>query len=263
MLPHVRIVLLLVLPLLFSLGSDASAQVGRLFGTVAYATPGQPTPARGVRVVAVNAYGQWEARTDSNGNFVMLLPAGSYRIVAQGALGYTTYGTVMGYVRANADNIITPNPLFLVPSRSSGYMTGIALSQMVNWREHTSTVQQNNLTLEITAQRQGVGRLLGNVTYGDAKVAKGVRVVAVSNYGQWETRTGDEGNFVMVLPEGNYNIVAQGLPGYITRGTVTGYVRANTDSSITPNPLFLVPEPKPTPTPKPTPKPTPRRHSSR
>ena len=118
MLPRMRVILLLGLPLLFSLGVDVSAQVGRLAGTVAYSTSPRPTVARGVTVVAVDGNRQsWQTRTDNNGNFILALRVGTYRVFAQGTLGYTTYGVVEGYVRANADNTITPNPLFLVPAK--------------------------------------------------------------------------------------------------------------------------------------------------
>lgn len=246
MLPRVRTILLLGLLLLLGLGIDAAAQVGRLAGTVAYATPGRPTAAIGVRVVAVGDYGQWETRTDGNGNFVMALREGRYRVVAQGLPGSTTYGNVWGYVRANMDSIIIPNPLFLVSTRSSSGMPPSTLSQMTTWLERTPTAQQNKLALEMAAPHLAVGRLFGTVMYKDtSKTAKGATVVAITNYGQWETKTDGNGNFGMVLPEGSYRIVAQGSPDSTTLGNVWGYVKANVDSFIIPNPLFLVPLPPP------------------
>jgi hypothetical protein len=257
MLPRVRTILLFGLPLLFISGVDAAAQAGRLVGTVAYATPIRPTPARGVRVVAVDDNRQaWETRTDSNGNFGMLLRAGRYRILAEGAQGYITYGEVWGYVRANSNSIIIPNPLFLVPpSRSSDSMMSPALSQTATGRESKPTVQQNNFTLEMAAHESGPGTLSGKVMYKDKnrnREAIGVTVVATDNNRQtWPTTTNNKGDFVLSLWEGTYTIVVQGAPGYFHEQPVWGYVRANTPSVITPNPIYLMPLPPP------------RRHSGR
>jgi hypothetical protein len=267
MLPRMRVALLLGLPLLFSLGVDAAAQVGRLGGTVAYASPGRPTVARGVTVVAVDANRQaWQTRTDGNGNFVLALRAGVYRVVAQGMAGYTTYGVVQGYVRANADSLITPNPLFLVRSTSRGYdnlTPGPSLSLTATWRGRTSTAQPNNFTLMLTAQGSGNGRLFGQVVYQNGP-AGGVTVFAVDvNRQAWQTRTDGNGNFVLALRAGVYRIVAQAPPGYVTSGGARGYVRANDDSVIAPNPLLLMPERRPTPTPTPRPRPTPRQPPGR
>lgn len=271
MLPRMRVALLLGLPLLFSLGVDAAAQVGRLGGTVAYATSPRPTVARGVTVVAVDGNRQaWQARTDNNGNFVLALRAGNYRVFAQGMAGYTTYGEVRGYVKANTDSFITPNPLFLVrsSSRSSDNLTlSSALSQTASWRGRTSTAQPNNVTFVTAAQGGGNGRLSGQVLYRDSNgPARGVVVVAVDgNRQSWQTRTDGNGNFVLPLREGSYRIFARGAAGYTMYGNVRGYVRADTDSTITPNPLYLVAErrPTPTPTPRPRPTPTPRQPPSR
>jgi hypothetical protein len=249
MLPRVRTILLLVLPLLFSLGGDASAQVGRLLGTVAYATPLRPTPAAGVRVVAVDDYGQaWETRTDGNGIFVMILREGRYRVVAQGAPGYITYGEVWGYVRTGVDSVITPNPLFLVEARSSNNMTSPALSQMMTGRESTSTAQQKNFMFEMAVHYLGVGKLFGTIIYKDIKKpAGGVIVVAVEDgIGQrHEVQAVGNGYFEFVsLRPGWYEIVTKGVgeyAHYVPEQPVWGYVRANTNSSISPNPLFLVP----------------------
>src|SRR5215218_2708353 len=178
MLQRMRVTLLLGLPLFFSLGVDAAAQVGRLVGTVAYATSPRPTVARGVTVFAVDGNRQaWQARTDNNGNFGMVLRAGTYRVIAQGAPGYTTYGEVRGYVRANTDSFITPNPLFLVPStsrRSDNLTLDTALSLTATWRERTTTAQSINFTLMTAAQR-GQGNLLGQVVcQGSNEPAKDV-----------------------------------------------------------------------------------------
>src|ERR1044072_6796742 len=268
MLPRMKVALLLGLPLLFSLGVNARAQVGRLAGTVAYATPGRPTVAKGVTVVAVDANRQaWQNRTDGNGNFVMALRAGTYRVVAQGLPGYTTYGVVQGYVRANTDSYITPNPLCLVRAssgNSENLMPGPVLSQTATWRGRTSSAQPSYFILMIAAQSNGNGRLFGQVVYQDSNVpARGVTVIAVdANRQSWQTRTDGNGNFGLALREGNYRIVARGA-GYITNGNVRGYVRANADSYITPNPLFLVAERRPTPTPTPRPRPTPRQPPNR
>jgi hypothetical protein len=251
--------------LLFSLGVDAAAQVGRLAGTVAYATSPRPTVARGVTVVAVDSNRQsWQTRTDNNGNFILALRVGTYRVFAQGTLGYTTYGVVQGYVRANTDSIITPNPLFLVrsSSRSSDNLTpDPVLIQTATWRGRTPTAQPINFTLLTAAQRGGNGTLSGQVMYQDlngTRKAGGVTVVAVDgNRQSWQTRTGGNGNFVLPLPEGNYRVFAQGALGYTTSGEVWGKVRANTNSTTTPNPLYLVTERRPTPTPTPTPTPIP------
>lgn len=212
MIQRVRTVLLLGLPLFFSLSSDTAAQVGRLFGTVAYATPVQPTPARGVRVVAVNNYGQWETRTDNDGNFMMTLRAGSYRMLAQGAPGYVTYGDVWGHVRANSDSYITPNPLFLViPRQSTNMSIGPMSGQTTAGLEHILKVQQSNITLGLATQNRSYGRLHGSIKYKDtnkpARDAKDVKVVAVDAQGQWwETKTDNYGNFELDLPAGDYKI---------------------------------------------------------
>jgi hypothetical protein len=269
MLPRMRVTLLLGLPLLFSLGVDAAAQVGRLGGTVAYATSPRPTVARGVTVVALDANRQaWQTRTDNNGNFLMALRAGTYRVFAQGIAGYTTYGVVQGYVRPNADSVITPNPLFLVQSKARSFdnlTPGPALSLTATWRGHTSTAQPNNLTLMLTAQSSGNGRLFGQVVYQDSNgPARGVTVVAVdANRQAWQTRTDGNGNFVLALREGTYRVVARSIAGYTMSGNVRGFVRANDDSVINPNPLLLVPERRPTPTPTPRPRPTPRQPPGR
>lgn len=242
MLPRVRTVLLLGLPLLFSLGGDAAAQVGRLGGTVAYATPVHPTVAVDVRVVAVDDYGQaWETRTDGNGVFVMVLREGRYRVVAQGTPGYVTYGEVWGYVRTKTDSVITPNPLLLVPLPRS---SSPALSRTTTLHERTPTVQQDKFALEMAALG-GYGSLTGNVIYMDTnRPARGVTVVAVDDKQQsWQKTTDDNGKFVLVLPEGKYRVVAQGASGYVTYGNVWGYVRAGAESEITPNPLPLGPQP--------------------
>jgi hypothetical protein len=259
-----RVTLLLGLPLLFSLGVDVSAQVGRLAGTVAYSTSPRPTVARGVTVVAVDGNRQsWQTRTDNNGNFILALRAGTYRVFAQGAPGYTTYGVVQGYVRANADSFITPNPLFLVPSssrRSDNLTPGPVLTQTATLRGRTPTAQPFNFTPVIAAQRGANGTLFGQVMYQDSngtRKAGGVMVFMMDSNGQtWQTRTGGNGNFRLSLREGSYRVYAQGENGYTTYGEVQGYVRANADNTITPNPLLLVPtRPRPTPTPKPTPMP--------
>jgi hypothetical protein len=261
-----RVTLLLGLPLLLGLGVDAAAQVGRLNGTVAYASSPRPTVARGVTVVAVDGNRQaWQTRTDNNGNFVLALRAGSYRVFAQGLAGYTTYGEVRGYVKANADSTITPNPLFLVrPSfKSSDNLTPRpALSQTATWRGHTWTAQPNNFTLVTAAQDGGNGRLSGKVVYRDSnEPARGVTVVAVDgNRQSRQTRTDGNGNFVLALRAGSYRVFAQGLAGYTMQGNVRGHVRADADSTITPNPLYLVAERRPTPTPRP--RPTPRQPPS-
>jgi hypothetical protein len=169
MLPRVRIMLLIVLPcLFFSLGIDAIAQVGRLAGTVAYAAPGvRPVVASGVRVVVISDYTQLETRTDSNGNFELALRAANYRVVAQGAPGYVTYGPVWGYVRANTNSVITPNPLFLVPqsTRMSDGITNLPLSYTAIWNKRALMAGQNNLTLETAARNSSNGKLSGNVRY--------------------------------------------------------------------------------------------------
>jgi len=248
MLQRVRTILLLGLALLFSPGVDAAAQVGRLFGTVAYATPIRPTPARGVRVFAVDAYTQTEARTDSDGNFVMVLRAGNYRVVAMGAPGYITAGEVWGYVRANTDSIITPNPLFLVPASSTGSMTSHTLSRMETPCERLRAERQNNFTLEATAQNGGRGKLCGRVVFGDNnKPAGGITVVLLDNKGeQHETpKTNNKGYFETNSWAGTYTVRVVEPSGYVQKQElICGNVRANTDSIITPNPIYLMPGPK-------------------
>jgi len=213
MLPRLRVTLLLALPLLFGLGVDAAAQVGRLGGTVAYATSPRPTVARGVTVVAVDSSRQaWQTRTDNNGNFTLTLRVGSYRVFAQGIAGYTTYGEVKGYVRANLDSVITPNPLFLVraSSRSSDSLTpSPALSYTAAWRGRTATAPPNHFTFVLAAQGSGSnGRLFGQVLYRDTNgPARGVTVAAVDGNGQsWQTRTDGNGNFMLALRPGNYRV---------------------------------------------------------
>lgn len=100
-------------------------------------------------------------------------------------------------------------------------------------------------SLGIDAAAQ-VGRLAGTVAYAapgySSVVAKGVKVIVVGNYTQVETRTDNNGNFVLVLRAGDYSVYAQGAPGYIQYQEVRGYVRPNINSIINPNPLFLVPQ---------------------
>lgn len=89
------------------------------------------------------------------------------------------------------------------------------------------------------------GRLGGTVAYAAPGAypvaARGVRVIAVGGYAQAETRTDNNGNFVLVLRAGEYSVAAQGAHGYVTHRESKGYVRAYTDSVITPNPIYLVP----------------------
>lgn len=243
MLPRARTLIPLVLPLLFGLGADAAAQVGRLGGTVAYATPGQPA-ARGVRVVAVGN-GQGETRTDGNGNFVLVLRPGSYRVVAQ-APGYSTYGVVSGYVRAYTDSFITPNPLYLV--RGSNSMAGPMLSHTATQDGRAPTEGQNGFTLDTAGQNRGAKKFRGSVKYKDnGRGVVDARVVAIGigHNGQGETKTIGNGNFELVLPEGKYSIVVQGVARYSQEHNVRGDVKANGESFIDPNPIYLIPTPPP------------------
>jgi hypothetical protein len=243
MLPRVKFMLLpAVLPcLLFFMAVDAAAQNGRLLGTVAVAYPGRyPVAARGVRVIAAGGYAQAETRTDGNGNFALILRPGTYRVLAQ-ASGYSLLRESAGYVRAYTDSVISPNPLYLVPSRSTDPMV----------LSGPTAAHQNVLTLDVAAQNNYTGELRGHVRYKDTDTpARGVRVVAMGSYAQGETRTDNNGNFALLLRAGVYRVVVQGQ-GYM-QGWAQGRVRPNAESEIMPNPIYLVPLPPP---PQPTPRP--------
>jgi hypothetical protein len=150
----------------------------------------------------------------------------------------------VGYVRPYTDSFIIPNPLFLVPARSSVSLISLALSQTATWNEPATVAYQNGLTFEIAAHKDGAGRLLGTVVYEDKnselEPAAGARVVVAGKYGRWETRTGNDGTFVLVLPAGDYSVYAQGDPRFVQVQPVVGYVRPYTDSLIVPDILYLV-----------------------
>ncbi|HEX3144493.1 MAG TPA: hypothetical protein VHQ64_11025, partial [Pyrinomonadaceae bacterium] len=107
MLPQAKLLLAIVV-LVFTVAGNATAQAGRLFGTVLY-SDSRAYAARGARVIAVGAYFRTETRTDGNGNFGLVLPAGTYQIYGQGVYPYTQRVNVYGYVRAGADTVISPN----------------------------------------------------------------------------------------------------------------------------------------------------------
>lgn len=262
MLSHARIRLLLTLPcLLVGLGFDAAAQAGRLAGTVAYSAPGaQAVAARNVTVIVSGAYARTQTRTDNNGNFVLVLAAGTYRVQAYGAAGYTQYQQVTGYVRAYADSIITPNPLFLVPSRyrSSDSMTQPVLTHGDDWNAHATVAVQSRLTLEIAAQERGKGRLYGRVKIGgknrtcqDNSVPAGYFLVTLQgpySSGGTQLRTSPNGTFVTEdLPPGTYTITvsSEKYPNYhhTTRnqGTVVAGMKNNL-FRVLPDPICMIPK---------------------
>jgi hypothetical protein len=253
MLSHVRIRVLLTLPcLLIGLGSDVVAQAGRLGGTVAYSAPGaRSVVARNVRVRASGAYGGAETRTDNNGNFVLVLAAGSYRVTAYGASGYTQYQQVTGYVRAYTDSIITPNPLFLVRAsyRSSDSLTHPVLTHRDAWNGHAIVAFQSSLTFEIAAEESGMGWLFGTVKIGDKKKgcqgnsrsAQNFKVTLQGGYDDDELKTNSKGQFVTkALPRGTYTITvtSKGFRDQPAQGTVTPS-KAN---PVSPDPICMIPQ---------------------
>jgi hypothetical protein len=215
-------------------------------GTVAYAAPGtRPVAASGVRVIAVGGYSQSETRTDNNGSFVLVLRPGSYRVVAQGALGYVQYQNVTGYVSANTNSYINPNPLFLVPARrSSNSALDIPYSQVITWSESAI------VTHEITAENNDtvdMGDLSGSVMYKQGnQPAIPARQVLVTAKGPHRTRpvwTDENGDFLIKsLPAGEYSISVQVLnhPRYQPETVVKGYVKSGSKSMVSPNPILLV-----------------------
>jgi len=219
----VRISLLATLPCLFlCLAFDAVAQPGRLGGTVAYSAGAQAVVARNVRVIASGAYGGAETRTDNNGNFVLVLAAGTYQVMAFGAAGYTQYQQVMGYVRAYSDSIITPNPIFLVPARyrSSDSMNQSVLIHTDAWNGDAKLAPESVVTLKIAAEKSGTGWLSGTVKIGNKNKGCDAKSVAAGNFevklkglygvGGTQLRTKSDGKFVTEpLPAGPYKITVK------------------------------------------------------
>lgn len=251
MLPRMKILLLVALPcLIFSLRVDAVGQVGRLVGTVAYTAPGsQPVAARGVRVIAAGSYSQSETRTDNNGTFVMILRPGGYRIVAQGAYGFVQYQEVGGYVTANADSYINPNPLFLVPQsgRNSDSPRSPPLIQTAAMSVPAKGAHQNGLTFEIASENSDTGDtgdLLGTVKYKQGYMpANNIEVWAIGNRERRPVKTDPNGNFaVRAISPGKYTICVVD-PNFKQEVAVVGYVvKGKNNSFISPNPILLLPD---------------------
>lgn len=247
--PRMRIMLLVALPcLLFSLSADAVAQVGRLAGTVAYYAPGaRPVAARGVRVIAVGSYARSETRTDNNGSFVLVLRAGGYNVVAQGAYGFVQVQEVRGYVAPNTDSYISPNPLYLVQGgRSSGSMTTLPLSRTATRNERETGEHQNGLTLEAAAENSDgaeTGDLVGSVIYKQTNTpAYNVEVEAVGPHGRRPARTGRNGVFVMKsIKVGRYEIYVRPPAGFKQEVVVIAYVVKGRNESVSPT-LMLIPK---------------------
>lgn len=244
MIPRTKILMLAALPcLLFGLGINAVAQAGRLAGTVAYVAPGaRAVAAQGARVVAVGAYSQSETRTDNNGNFVMVLRPGGYRILAQGAYGYVQYQEVSGNVRAGADSYITPNPIFLVPQRgrSSDGAPGNPYGQVVTRTEPSA------VTYEVATENacgDDPGDLYGSVRIKEGnQPAKDATVRAVGPSRSQPVPTGPNGEFcIKSLPPGEYTIIVGVRDSrYRPETIVKGYVKARGVSEVSPNPILLV-----------------------
>ena len=247
MLSRSRIILLFGLPcLLFGLAADAAAQAGRLGGNVVYFYgPGtKPEPARNARVFALGSYAQYETRTNNDGIFVMVLPAGDYRIAAVGASGFEQAQEVKGYVRVNTDSVITPNPLFLVRSnrRSSSVTTTPTSSREVSWGEILAVTYLKSFLLETTLQNGSTGRLQGKVmrrdTGGPAKHLR-VFIYPQGPLRQSQCRTDANGTFVSEpLPEGEYKIVVA-ANDKLKNGEASGRVIAGKTSNVAPDPIWL------------------------
>jgi hypothetical protein len=197
-------VLLLGLPcLLFTLSLTASAQNGRLFGNVAY-VDSRAQPARGVRVIAVGSYLRSETRTDSYGNFAMVLPGGRYRILGQGAYPYSQRTEVTGYVRPYTDSYISPNPLVLEYGRSRSSNEGPILSA---YSPDEANVQDDS------------GFVNGRVVYwnqGQMAPAVGAYILAFGDNERSAARANRDGIFQLHLKAGTWRIGVQ-FKGYRQR----------------------------------------------
>lgn len=212
MLSRVKVVLLALPCLILNLAVDAHAQNGRLFGQVVYSR-GAASPARGVRVIAVGSYVRSETRTDNYGNFGMVLPSGTYRIVGQGASPYVQRVEVTGYVRPYADSYIYPNPLVLEYQRFRS--SGISLPP----------IALNEANVD-----QQIGVVIGLVTrriQGRLVAASDVSVKAFGDYGRLETRTNKTGFFKLELRPGNWRILVTPTPGFYQRDEKRVAVKPN------------------------------------
>lgn len=229
MLPRVKILLLVGLPcLLVGLRVDAAAQSGRLFGNVAYYDQNRrQIPARGARAIAVGSYGKAEARTDNNGDFAMLLPAGTYKVYGQGANGYTQRVEVMGYVRAYTDTYIIPNPLVLVYAgfRSSEALRSVPLSS-TGTALSDATAPQRGLAIEIVtvggipgerSAQDDFGFLRGIVVRRDQGRDLPVGQIYIKASGRYESqpgRTNQDGVFDLRLRSGTWRIYVPPIAGF-------------------------------------------------
>lgn len=241
-------ILLLGLPLLLiGVEVDAAAQVGRLMGNVAYyGRDRRVFAARGARVVAVGSYVQSETRADAYGNFALMLRPGAYRVYAQGASGYAL-GQATGYVRANTNSYISPNPVLLM-QQSAGNWDGMTSPGPVPASfsvEGVTAPPADSPNLAGTSLQGRPGTLSGRVMIRDDKgrvgPAKNRSVRIQGDYGKAEAQTGSQGDFISpLLRPGQYEIiiVAEGLQQEPDR--VIGLVRPGRNSPVLPNTIWLI-----------------------
>jgi hypothetical protein len=215
----VRILMLfLVVGLLLSLRVEAVGQIGRLGGSVRYLEAnGQQYAASGARVIFSDGYGTAEARTDNNGVFLVVLPAGVYKVYAQGLAYHSQRLEVTGYVRANADNIVIPNPIYLVSNAIPG--ADLPLSRTAAGTEPpTSFVFSKSGVESLSGNRRcperdthdGSGFVCGRVVLKDPgtgriepKAEVGVMAANGGGVGTYK-KTDNLGNFELQLPPGQW-----------------------------------------------------------
>lgn len=247
MLPHARILSLFALVfLVFGASVNAYSQSGRLFGSVHYYDAyRRQYPAVGVRVILVGSYARTESRTDNNGNFGIVLPAGGYRVYGQGANGYSQRVEVVGYVRPGTDSYINPNPLVLV---WNGWRSAQEMQENfpADYAAFSLLIDSRPLTTSFDAHRTGtdekcnstadMGSVSGRVVLrqgGKDEPAKQAKISAVGSHGQREIRADSDGVFDLRLCPGRWTLyITAGKRGFSSVKTSVNVIKGKHEQPI-------------------------------
>ena len=229
---------LLVFSCVLAGSSVGYAQVGRLLGNVAYLDAyRRVSPARGASVLVSGAYGRAQTRTDNNGNFAMMLPAGSYDVRAEGLSGYTQRTRVGGYVRPNSDNYISPNPLLLVSaylrmSIESGIIEPDSVVRAISSKRADGWHAEPRFIL--TGSPDNRVDLTGSVSYEKPrKPGAQLNVWATSLYHRTTGTTDANGLFTLKVSTGTWFVCVQPPAGYHQDKVPQATVQNNQPKSLT------------------------------
>ena len=161
---------------LLSLLGAGTAQAAAISGTVTDATTGGRLPAMVVRAYTAAGFDAGAATSDSNGRYILSLPAGDYRILA-----YDQNGVYATTFAGNADSFETSSVLNITNVDVPNYNFALRLA----------------------------GYITGRVSSPSDVIPQAV----VAAYNLSGTRRGftvadDNGNFQLVVPPGKYKVVA-------------------------------------------------------